>query len=126
MRTVRATVKSFRITPEESETFDKLCDLLEQSNESEALRVVFHGGLQELRLQAAIHLYTTTSKGTGEIAELVNIDRGTLLRLLQDRRIQPLEPPGEPSIERSVGMQHEIQRQMQQWPKPPNDPTEDH
>jgi len=110
-------VKSFRLDAQEDALLKQLCDILEEPNESDALRLIFRKGLHELQWQAAVHLYTSTPQSTGEIADRVGWDRGTLLRLLQEHRIRPWEPEL-PAEQVTQALEQESHRQLADWPRP--------
>jgi predicted HTH domain antitoxin len=92
--------------------------------EEEVRRRVAEVGLDEVRLETAILLYTSRSLSTGEVAEMVGMNRGAVIRAFIDRRVAPYDDPEEDEQEIWRQADENVKKILKLWKGPGLDPGE--
>lgn len=98
------TTKSLRLTEEETAQVERLQEILRYPTEAALLKRVYLLGLEELRIEAAIRLYTHDGFSLGETAEAVGLPIGVMEQEFARRHIRVFDAPEERFLENLEGL----------------------
>jgi predicted HTH domain antitoxin len=103
-----------RLTPTEAALVQQLAALA-GLDDAQARQTLIEAGLAALRLEAAIHLHTTTSLSTGEIADQTGVNRGELLHVLQARGLTRYDDSALDASALEADLNARLARRVAQW-----------
>lgn len=104
MMIMATTTKSLRLTEEETAQVERLQGILRYPTEAALLKRVYLLGLEELRIEAAIRLYTHDGFSLGETAEAVGLPIGVMEQEFARRHIRVFDAPEERFLENLEGL----------------------
>lgn len=125
------TTKSLRLTEEENVQVARLQEILRYPTEAALLKRIYLLGLEELRIEAAIRLYTHDGLSLGETAEAVGLPVAALEQEFARRHIRVFDAPAEPVLENLQGLGRRfglerLEEAARKAARGPNDPGERH
>lgn len=109
-------LKLLPLEPDELDWLRKLADLAGWP-EQELPRRLVQAGLNALRLEAAMKLYSSRPLSTGQIAEMVGLNRGDILREFIYRGVEPYDDPDEDESEVERRSNMNASKLVKMWPQ---------